>query len=244
MSWWGRVSVVLAVSLLAAGCGAGTDETDRQVETLATAISWPRQRSAEGFARAALATQLGQQSDSFSVLEATDFDVADLSERNAYLVVRIHDDGSDVGWKEIDPVTVCYGLDFNYYGIIDTPEEVDCPEDARPITYEPAPAWTDAAAFEAALEALLIGLPGEPSRERVLNGLYGSLLEPSELVDDQQTNLGPSDPRPEVRVRDDDVAVAITAGEECLLAARVHGNVTVWRPPPPVVKCAPSFAPR
>ncbi len=91
---------------------------------------------------------------------------------------------------------------------------------------------------------MLIGLPAEPSEERVRNALYGSLLEPAELVDDEHTNLGPEDPRPTVRVRDTDVAVAITAGSECLLASRVRGNVTVWRPPPPVADCAPSFEPR
>lgn len=238
----GRVLVVLVVGMSLAGCGRqGTDRTDREAETLATAISWPRQRSAEGFARAALATPLGQSSG-FSVLEATDLDAAELTDPMAYLVIRIHVPESRGMFSHSDPVTVCYGLDFSYYGIVDKPEEVDCPTGARPITYAPPPAWQDTAAFDSTLETLVAGLPSAPSEERVRNALYGAwLLEPGVQVDDENSSLDPADPRPTVQVRGDDVAIAIQAGPECLLASRVRGTVTVRRPQPPVADCAPSF---
>lgn len=243
MSLRAAVLLVVGASLLAGCARAGTDETDRQVETLATAISWPRQNSAEGFARAALNTPLGQ-GNAFSVLEVTDFDPAELTERMAHLVVRLHSPGFQGKFSETDPVTVCYGMDFNYYGIMDPPEEVDCPPDAYPITFEPPPAWQDRAAFETALEALLARLPAAPSENLVRNALYGGhLLEPAQLVDDEQSTLEPTDPRPFVRVRGDDIALAVQAGQDCLLAWRVGGKVTVQRPPP-TKNCTPTFGER
>lgn len=241
MSRWGRVAVLLVAGSLLAGCAReGTDETDRQAETLANAISYPRQYSAEGFARAALATPLGQ-SEGFTLLEATDFDAAETGDRLARLVIRIHKPGTDSGWNATEPVTVCYGMDFSYYGIIGAPAEVDCPADAHAITYSPAPAWAEKAEYEKALKSLLRGLPGSLSEDQVRNRLYGAyLLEPAELVDDH-SSLDPQDPRPFVEVRGADLALAIQAGKECLLAKRVRGEVTVRRPPPPVGRCAPSF---
>lgn len=242
MAFWGKVAAMVVAGLVLSGCArAGTSETYREAETLATAIGWPRQYSAEGFARAALATPLGQSS-SFSLLEVTDFDVVDPSDRMAYLVIRLHEDGYQGKFSETDPVTVCYGMSFDYYGIMGSPSEVGCPEGARPITYPPAPEWADAAAFEAAFAAVLDGLPDAPSEARVRNALYGAwLLEAGVLISDTESSLEPNDPRPVVKVRGDDVAVAIVAGPECLLGARVRGVVTTNRPAPPVAGCVPSF---
>jgi hypothetical protein len=232
MAFWGRTAVVVATALVLAGCThtPGTAEMDRQADTLAVAISWPRQYSAEGFARAALATPLGKSSG-FSLLEATELDAADLDDPIAHLVIRIHSDGGEVMVGRVEPLTVCYGMDFNRYGIIDTPRQVGCPENARPITYPPSADWADPAAFETAFADVLARLPAEPSAQRVENALYGSgLLEAEEMVDDTHTNLGPDDPRPAVRMRGGDVFVAITAGPECLLGSRVGGVVTTSRP--------------
>lgn len=242
MRFWGRVAALAAAGLVLAGCARpGAAEMDKQAETLATAISWPRQYSGEGFARAALATPLGQGS-SFSILEVTDFDVVDPAEPMAYLVIRLHRDGVDGKGGRTDPLTRCYGLSFNQYGIIGAPETLGCPENADPITYPPAPAWADPAAFDAAFAAVLDGLPAAPSRKRVENALYGAwLLEAAVLVSDTEWSIGPNDPRPVVAVRGDDVAVAIVAGPECLLGARVRGAVTTSRPAPPVAECVPSF---
>jgi hypothetical protein len=179
---------------------------------------------------------LGQRSE-FSLLEVADLDPREPTDPLAHLVIRLHHDASGEMWSE--PLTVCYGMDFNYYGVIGTPEAVDCPDDARPITFAHAPEWADTIAFESALKSLMADLPAAPSEDRVENALYGAwLLEPEQLVDDH-TTLDPSDPRPTVQVRGDDVAIAIKAGPECLLASRVRGTVTVRRPPPPVAKCNP-----
>jgi hypothetical protein len=239
MGSWGLVPVFVAAGLVLGGCtkAQSVGEVDRRVEAMAVDIGWPRQYSAEGFARAALATPMGKGSG-FTVLEVTDLDAAALDDPIAHLVIRVHSDGGQTMWGEIEPLTVCYALDFNRYGIIDHPSQVGCPEGARPITYPPAVAWADAAAFEAALADLLSRLPAAPSAQRVENALYGSgLLKAEEMVDDINTNLGPDDPRPAVRVQGGDVFVAITAGPECLLGSRQGGKVTTSRPP--VAECVP-----
>ena len=240
MGSWGLVPVLVVAGLVLGGCtkAQSVAEVDRRVEALAVDIGWPRQYSAEGFARAALATPMGE-GGGFSVLEVTDLDAADLDDPIAHLVIRVHSEGGQLMWGgEIEPLTVCYSLDFNRYGIIDHPRQAGCPEDARPISYPQAVAWADTAAFEAALADLLSRLPAAPSAQRVKNALYGSgLLKAEEMVDDVNTNLGPDDPRPAVRVQGDDVFVAITAGSECLLGSRQGGKVTTSRPP--VAECAP-----
>jgi hypothetical protein len=238
MTSWGRVLALLAAGLVLTGCaGEGTAETGREAETLAEAISRPPQHSAEGYARAALATR--GQSRGFSVLEVTELDAAEPTDPSAYLVIRIHHDGFHGMWSYTEPVTACYSMSFNHDGIVVPPTWTACPEDARPITYPPAPAWADSAAFEAAFASVLARLPATPSETRVRNALYGAwLLKVEELVDDTNTNLGPDDPRAAVQVRGDDVAVAITAGSECLLGSRVAGTVRTARP---TGKCVPTF---
>lgn len=105
------------------------------------------------------------------------------------------------------------------------------------------PTWQNHAAFETELEAILAGLPAAPPENRVRNALYGAhLIEPAELVDDHP-NLYPSDPRPFVRVRGDDVALAIQAGPECLVAWRADASVT-FRRQPPNADCIPTFGER
>ena len=230
MGSWGWVPAVVAAGLVLGGCG-GTQrvaEVNRQVEALAVDIGFPRQYSAAGFARAALAAPMG----GLTVLEATDLDATELDDPIAHLLIRVHREGSQGMWGTVEPLTVCYTMDFNRYGIIGTPLGIMCPEGARPITYPPSAEWADAAAFEAALADLLTALPAAPSAQRVENALYGSgLLKAEEMVDDINTNLGPDDPRPAVRVQGDDVFIAITAGPDCLLASRVGGRVTTSRPP-------------
>jgi hypothetical protein len=234
-SWgWG---LTVAAGLVLTGCSSAQSvaEVDRRVEAMAVDIGFPRQYSAEGFARAALASPEGK-GGGFSVLEATDLDAADLDDPIAHLVIRVHSEGGQIMWGTVEPLTVCYAMDFNRYGIIGNPLRHTCPEDARPITYPPSAEWADAAAFEAALADLLTALPAAPSEQRVKNVLYGSgLLKAEEMIDDVNTNLDPDDPRPAVRVDGDDVFVAITAGPDCLLASRVGGRVTMSRPP--VAEC-------
>lgn len=232
MGSWG-LGLAVAAGLVLSGCGGAQNiaEVDRQVEALAVDIGFPRQYSAEGFARAVLATNGG-----FTVLEATELDAVAVDDPIAHLMIRVHREGGQVMWGTVDPLTVCYTMDFNRYGIIGTPVRISCPEGARPITYPPSAEWADGPAFEAALADLLTALPAAPSEQRVTNALYGSgLLTAEELVDDINTNLGPDDPRPAVRVDGDDVFIAITAGPQCLLAARVGGRVTTSRPP--VAEC-------
>lgn len=235
-SWgWG---LAVAAGLVLSGCGGAQNiaEVDRRIEALAVDIGFPRQYSAEGFARAALATM--GEGGGFSVLEVTELDAVALDDPIAHLMIRVHREGGQVMWGTIDPLTVCYTMDFNRYGIIGTPLRISCPEGARPITYPPSAEWADAAAFEAALADLLTALPAAPSEQRVTNALYGSgLLTAEELVDDVNTNLGPDDPRPAVRVHGDDVFIAITAGSQCLLGSRQGGTVTTSRPP--VDECVP-----
>jgi hypothetical protein len=59
----GSLAGALGLVALAAGCSAappGNAETDRIAEVVSRAISYPRQESAAGYARAALATSAGR----------------------------------------------------------------------------------------------------------------------------------------------------------------------------------------
>jgi hypothetical protein len=129
-----------AVALMLAGCTSPeVAGVDREVQTLAEAISWPRQQSAAGFARAALQTPLGM-SQGFAVLEAQDLSAPTLTDPMAHLTIRIYAPATG-GWGE--DVTACYSMAFNYYGIVGVPERIRCPTDATPIIPPPQSSGPD-----------------------------------------------------------------------------------------------------
>lgn len=242
------IAMVVGGGLLLASCAAGNAETDRQAATLANAISWPRQDSAAGFARAALATSLGKSSG-FSVLEARDLDAPQLTDPMAHLVIRIHHEGSESGFSRTDPVTACYSLDFNYYGIIGTPDRITCPDNATAITPPPEPRREIPPGSDTALQSILTSLPATPNEADVMTALRTGLPAPPV---DLETRLAGVAPEVAATVNGVDVGVAIrmvdgSSGIECLFGSRVNGTILVWYPPrvlvqPGETSCDPASA--
>lgn len=228
---WG-ILLVAAPVLLVASCAEGNSTTDRQAQTLADAISYPRQSSAEGFGRAALSTNLGR-TPAFSVLEARDVPAAEPKDVSAHLVFRIHYEGSESGWTKTDPVTACYSVDFNYYGVVGTADRTTCPENAVALTWPPAPPAPEVpGTFDEPLKAILTGLPANPTQPGAADALAKGMPA---LQPDPDTNLTGPPPAVSVAVRGTDVGVSYRAGDstsgiDCLLGSRLQGNVLVWRP--------------
>jgi hypothetical protein len=227
-----RIVAISGLGLLLAACAdesAGNAETDRQSETLAVAISYPRQEDAAGFARAALATTLGKSSD-FSILEATDLPHETNDEPKARLVWRIHADAYDSGWKQSPEMNACYTVEFNYYGATTGPDRTPCPENATPITPPPLPYKGIPPTYGPALEATLGALPPAPSEADVRAALATGLPAPAV---DPETGLTAIPPDVLVKVEGADVGVALFArtgveSKECVMGHRVAGVVRVW----------------
>ena len=231
-----RVVTIACAGLLLTSCGgvlsSSADpkaEADRQSTTLAEAIGHPRQLDAAGFARAALATQLGK-SPNFSVLQAEDLAHEGPEDPMARLVWRIHRDMYDSGWKQTPAFDVCYRAEFNYYGVVAEPERVTCPDDVTPVTPPPLPKRTIPPESAPALEATLGALPATPGEAEVRDALAAGLPAPPV---DPETNLEGIPPQVRVHVRGADVGVALFAhtggdGKDCMMGRRVGGTVEVW----------------
>jgi hypothetical protein len=208
--------------------GPDYSETDRQSETLATAISYPRQADAAGFGRAVLATTLGKTPD-FSLLEATDLDHVGPEDPMARLVWRIHQDGRD-GPNPEPAFDACYLVEFNYYGPTRGPELIDCPADATPITPPATPRHDIPAEANPALQATLVALPPTPTEADVRAAVAAGLPAPPV---DEKTGLAGVPPDIFVTVQGTDVGVALFAktgveSKECVLGHRVGNIVRVW----------------
>lgn len=220
-----------AVLALTACAHPGDAETDRQAETLATAISYPRQPDAAGFARAALATTLGK-SGNFAVLLAREVPHGvDVAERTAQLMIRIHQpalEPSGFFGRSRPARDVCYEMNFNYHGIMGRPARTGCPKDATPYTPPPLPVrWKVPPDAGAKLVALLRGLPSAPVQEEVLAAVREEIGVP-------QADPADKDPWEGARVvvAGADVGVAVWAGRgestNCVMAARKAGNVRTY----------------
>nr|WP_052478670.1 hypothetical protein [Kibdelosporangium sp. MJ126-NF4]CEL19895.1 hypothetical protein [Kibdelosporangium sp. MJ126-NF4]CTQ97119.1 hypothetical protein [Kibdelosporangium sp. MJ126-NF4] len=231
-----RVLALSGLGLLLASCGAvsgssaaGNAETDRQSRTLADAIAYPRQENAAGFARAALATNLGKTS-SFTVLEAIDLTHAGPQDPMARLVWRIHHDAVDNPGITSPAIDACYSVAFNYYEASAGPDRVTCPENAVPYVPPPLPRRDIPQDFAPALEATLGKLPASPSDADVQAALAAGLPQPPV---DSQTGLAGIPPQVFVHVKGADVGVALFArtgadSKDCMMGRRLGGEVKVW----------------
>src|SRR5215213_1083665 len=132
---------VLALAAVVAGCSRPprNGETDRIAKVVADAISYPRQSSAAGFARAALATRAGQDGRLrvVAIEELPADDPRDPQDPLARLVFLVHLEASE-GEFTTEPVTACYEARFNYDGIMGSPRRIACPPGATPVTPPPA----------------------------------------------------------------------------------------------------------
>lgn len=223
--------LLTSCGVIGVGNGPNYAEADRQSNTLAIAISFPRQPDADGLARAVLATNLGKQSSVFSVLEATDLDHERPEEPMARLVWRIHHDQYDGSWgQHVAAWDACYLVEFNYYGPTKGPDRINCPADATPVTPPPT-AWPNIPPGSTeALRAVLAALPAAPTEADVRTAVTAGLPAPEV---DQTTGLADLPPDVLVTVKGTDVGVALfaLAGVEtksCTLGNRVGGIVEVW----------------
>ena len=142
-----RLAIGVVGGVALGACSTGTDppgnaETDRIAQVVANAISYPRQESANGLVRTALATNAGQDCR-LAVIAADDIDADELTDPLARLVFRVQLDGAQSGVASDPPVTACYDAEFNFYGIIDQPSRTDCPSPHPETSVSPRPTSID-----------------------------------------------------------------------------------------------------
>ncbi len=228
--WRGLIAVALIVTLASCSSAPGNASTDRQAAEAANRISWPRQSSADALVRAAVGTS--EISAGFQVVEADDLDAGKLGDPLARLVFRIHDEGSLSGFIRSDPVTACYEAMFSFYGVIGGPRRINCPVGAKAILPDPLPSKPHVVipiGFESTLAKLLAALPAAPTAADVRARLSGALASPAV---DPATGLRDLLPAVETAVSGFDIGVSLWEADDrdCLLGARIGGQVTVWRP--------------
>ncbi len=229
----GRVAGALALLAVVASCATspGNAETDRIADTVARAISSPRQSSANGFVRAALATHAGQDSR-LTVVDAEELHATKVADPLARLVFQVDLAASGTGFSSTEPITACYKVLFSYYGVIDSPQRISCPKGATAVVPAPVPPRAHAVipqGFDSTLTGLLAALPATPTTEavtaRVTLGLPAPGVDPS-------TGLQDLLPTVESAMQGADLGVSLWApfNRDCLLGARVGGQVKVGRP--------------
>jgi hypothetical protein len=211
----------------------GNDETDRIAKVVADAISFPRQSSAAGFARAALATRAGQDGR-LQVVAVEELEADRPEDPRARLVFRVHLPADEGGWRTIPAVTACYEARFNYYGTIDSPGRMTCPRGAAavtPPTEAPVPEVVIPTGADELVERLLTDAARTPDAAEVRAALEAGLRETAARAG---TGPGapPLPPEPQVATQGDDIGVALfePGDRSCLLGARTGGRVAVWRP--------------
>jgi hypothetical protein len=175
----GTLAGVLGLAALAAGCARPprSDETDGIAKVVADAISYPRQDSAAGYARAALATRAGQDGR-LRVVAIEELRADQAQDPMARLVFLVHLDAEESAWTTIPAVTTCYEARFNYYGVIGSPRRIACPKDPTPITppTEPGPRVVIPDGADELVQRVLAGAPrGEPRAEEVSAALLEGL---------------------------------------------------------------------
>jgi len=225
----------------------GNAETDRIVATVARAIGSPRQDSATGLVRAALATRAG--GSQLTVVVAEELHAEQLVDPLARLVFRVHLEASGTGFSVKEPITACSEARFNFYGVIGRPRRVGCPVGAAAIVPAPLPPQARAVipqGFDGTLQQLMAALPASPSaadvNARVTGGLPAAQVDPNTGVRDLP-------PTVDAAVDGADIGVSVWAryGRECLLGARIRGEVKVGRPSrvqmePSELSCDPQTA--
>ncbi|MEA2220095.1 MAG: hypothetical protein QOJ35_2721 [Solirubrobacteraceae bacterium] len=223
--------VALIAALASCSSAAGNAETDRVAGTVATAIGSPRQESADGLVRAALATAAGRDAR-LRVVAADALSAAKPADPRARLVFRVHLAGSRGGFGTSDPITACYVARFSFYGVIGSPRRIACPEGARAIVPAALPAKprrTIPAGLDATLSNVLGALPVSPTSDDVRARVASALPAP---IVDAHTGLQDLPPTVATALSGADVGVALWEPEDrgCLLGARIGGHVTVGRP--------------
>ena len=240
--------MLVPLLLLVGACGAlgdpRVDDADRVAQTVADAISYPRQTSADGFARAAAATS-SARSGRLAVVEVHDLVSRDAEDPFARLVLRIHYSQSHstgfafFGSSDQPPLDVCYDVELGRYGVVGSPSRRDCPLRTTPVVVPPAPPVRKIpVGSDEAVSRVLRRLPADVDGERVRAAVVRSLPA-----------AAPHSLEPEVQASTDgtDVGVSVRGEGDCLLGSRIGGQVLVWRPSweqvqPGELSCDPTTA--
>lgn len=228
-----RAVGALALLAVVASCATspGNAETDRVIRTVATAISWPHQDTADGYVRAALATHAGTDSR-LTVVEVSELHANQLVDPLARIVFQVHLEASGTGFSVRKPITACYETTFSFYGIIGSPHRTGCPAGATAVVPPPLPPAAHAVIppdFETTLSQLLASLPATPTAEQITATVTTGLPPPGL---DPDTGLRDLPPTIDATVRGADLGVSLwaPANRSCLFGARTGGHVTVGRP--------------
>jgi hypothetical protein len=190
-------------------------------------MGYPRKHSADELVRAAVT-----KDSRLSVVEARDLPAKELVDPLARLVFRVDIEGSRSGLSSSSPMSACYEARFNFYGVIGKPHRIDCRPGATAIVPDPLPVKPRAVIpheFDSELLDLLAALPALPNAGDVRASVSGRLPE---LGFDPNSGLGNLPPTVDAAVRGADVGVSLWAPDDrdCLLGARIDGNVMVGRP--------------
>lgn len=225
--------LLLILTLTAGACGvlgkppAGDSETDRQAETLAIAIEYPRQSDAAGLARAALSVW-SDGPRNLAILEMTDLHPSSPTEPAARLTIRIHEPAhrSDGFGDEDSPaLDACYMLEYLMpsSSLLGKPERIACPSGAKPITPPPAPPVPHLPAHAArTLAKVLRSLPTSPTRAQASQALRAAFPPPAygdAIVDGKRVAM----------------AVGMTGGDvvrDCVIELRTGRRVEQVHPDP------------
>jgi len=226
---WRQGLTGLALIALIGSCSTapGSAETDRVATTVSAAMGYPRKHSAGELVRAA-----ATKDSRLTVVEAQELTAKTTVDPLARLVMRVHIEGSRSGLSSSEPISACYEARFNFFGAIGKPHRIDCPLGARAIVPDPLPAKPRAVipeGFGSALRDLLVALPALPDAGDVKVRVSGGSPAPGV---DPNSGLGNLAPTVEAAVSGADVGVSVWAldDRDCLLGARIDGNVMVGRP--------------
>lgn len=229
--------VVLSLGFaLLTGCSANPidGDTDEAAASFARDLGErTRPRSADELVRAALGDQPSESNEALIIYEAKSFAWKRPGARVARLVFRVRALPPDDGQFALGRARVaCYRADFNIWGLMGRPKKVDCPAHGKPIIpapIEPTPRVAIPLGFDAVLPGVVAGLPADASADAVRAAVVAAFPPPSADPETGLTNLNPA---VDVQVRGSDLGIALWEPDDrsCLLAARIGGDVTVWRP--------------
>jgi hypothetical protein len=141
------------------------------------------------------------------------------------LVFLVHLEGSEAGWTKSPPVTACYKAEFSFYGVVDSPRRMVCPQDATPVTpppTQPTPEIVISDGADKIVEQVLTAAAPTPRAEDLRGALAEAL---GRAAADAPPGRRP--PAPQVVTDGSDIGVALAAPDDhsCLLGARIDGKV-------------------
>lgn len=212
-----RTGATIVVATIGLGVMSGCSldgrarETDRMVDTLALAVSYPPQASIDGYHRAILDTRIARQApdpetngqandDPTTYLIVLDTETHerpdDVSDRAGRIRVLVHLPGSQAGFVRSEPYDACYDLFVSTTGGAVDRERIDCPSDPVPAGPPPPPPPVAVVPPGAAqdVDRVLQRLPRSPTAWTVVRAVEHGLASPVATPTAGATSPRPSTP--------------------------------------------------